>query len=97
MSRVHRHLLYGWLSLLALVSIQFGASALALPRPLRPVLMLPALAMVAVVGLVCMRANRGPSIVRVFALAGLFWLTILLGLGMMDPLTRAVYAVQSLF
>ena len=95
MSRVHRQLLYGWLGLLALVAIEFGASILPLPRGLRPALMLPALAMVAVVGVAFMRAKRGPSIVRVFAFAGLFWLTILLGLGMMDPLTRAVYTVQS--
>lgn len=94
MSPVHRHLFFGWLGLLAMVAIELGVSALPLPRSLRPVLMLPALTMVGVVGLVFMRANRGPSTARVFALAGLFWLTILLGLGTMDPLTRAVYAVQ---
>ena len=38
-----------------------------------------------------MDVRRGPALVRFFAIAGLFWLAILLGLGMVDPLTRAVY------
>jgi hypothetical protein len=32
--------------------------------------------------------------VRLFAAAGLLWLTILLGLGSLDPLTRTDYPVQ---
>jgi cytochrome c oxidase subunit IV len=91
MNRIHRHLLYGWLGLQTLIAVEFACSYLPLPRGLRPVLMVPALAMVAVVGFVFMRVATGPSIVRIFALASLFWLLILLGLGMMDPLTRAIY------
>jgi hypothetical protein len=41
-----------------------------------------------------MRVRSGPPVVRVFAFASLVWLTILLGLGSMDPLTRAVYPVE---
>jgi hypothetical protein len=33
--------------------------------------------------------------VRSFAIATVFWLIILLGLGTLDPMTRAVYQVQS--
>jgi cytochrome c oxidase subunit 4 len=35
-----------------------------------------------------MDVGRGPGLIRVFAAAGLFWLLVLLGLGLMDPLTR---------
>jgi hypothetical protein len=95
MRKRQAHLLYGWLGLLALAAIEFACGYLPLARALRPLLMLPALAMVAIVALVFMRAGNGPAIVRVFAIGSLFWLIILLGLGMMDPLTRAVYPVQS--
>ncbi|HUB50421.1 MAG TPA: hypothetical protein VMB73_36090 [Acetobacteraceae bacterium] len=94
MNKILRRLIYGWVSLLVLVAIEFAGSHVALPRYLRPILMLPALAMVAVVGLVFMRVATGPSVVRTFAMASLFWLLILLGLGMMDPLTRAIYAAH---
>lgn len=91
MNQIHRQLVYAWLGLLALVAMEYVASTLRMPAGLRPILMLPAFAMVAVVGLVFMRVTTGPSTVRIFAMASLFWLLVLLGLGMMDPLTRAVY------
>ena len=43
-----------------------------------------------------MNVTRGPAIVRVFAVAALLWLLILLGLGSVDALTRIDYAVTSL-
>ena len=91
MSAPHRQLFVCWLALLVLACIGLGCSFLPLPRGYRPMLLLPALLMVALVGLMFMRVQSGPAIVRCFAIAGLFWLTILLGLGMMDPLTRAIY------
>jgi cytochrome c oxidase subunit IV len=42
-----------------------------------------------------MQIGRGPVIVRLFAVAGLLWLSILLGLGSLDPLTRTDYHVQA--
>ncbi|MBV8777303.1 MAG: hypothetical protein JO258_08915, partial [Alphaproteobacteria bacterium] len=42
-----------------------------------------------------MQIGRGPALVRVFAAAGLLWLTILLGLGSVDPLTRTDYPVAT--
>ncbi|HUB11989.1 MAG TPA: hypothetical protein VMB34_08530 [Acetobacteraceae bacterium] len=83
MNEVDRHYLYGWLRLLALIAIEYAASTLPIPSNLRPVLMLPALTMIAVVGLVFTRVTAGPSIARIFAIASLVWLLILLGLGMM--------------
>jgi cytochrome c oxidase subunit 4 len=94
MSARHRHILFGWVGLMLLWALEFGFSFMPMPRHLRVVLIIPALLMVALVGFVFMRVRSGPSVVRVFALAGLVWLTILLGLGSMDPLTRAVYPVE---
>jgi hypothetical protein len=50
--------------------------------------------MVGLVGTIFMEVGRGPKIVRLFAAAGLLWLTILLGLGSLDPMTRTDYHVQ---
>ncbi len=49
--------------------------------------------MAAIVALGYMRLLTAPDIAKGFAIAGIFWLTVLLGLAMTDPLTRAVYAV----
>ncbi len=49
--------------------------------------------MVALVGLTFMRVQHSIAPARGFALAGLLWLLLLLGLGTMDPLTRTVYPV----
>jgi hypothetical protein len=51
--------------------------------------------MVGMVGMMFMEVGRGPAIVRLFAVAGLLWLTILLGMGSLDPMTRIDYHVQS--
>ena len=59
-----------------------------LPRPLRPLLLLPAFAMVGVIGFRFMEVMKGPTIVRAFAVGALCWLTILLVLGSVDPFTR---------
>ncbi len=91
MSRGHRHVLLTWLALLLLGVIEFGSSFIHFSSSLRPVLLLPALCMVGFVGLVFMRLRQGIAAARGFALAGLLWLLLLLGLGTMDPLTRAVY------
>ena len=93
MSNAHRRLLLCWAALMLLAALEFGCATIHFDRPYRPLLLLPALAMVALVALMFMRVRDGVAIVRVFAIAGLFWLTILLGLGMMDPLSRAIYPV----
>jgi hypothetical protein len=94
MSIGHRHLLLSWLALLLLTVVEIGGSLIHSDRSLRPLLLLPALAMVALVGVMFMRVQRGIAPARGFALAGLLWLLLLLGLGMTDPLTRAVYHVR---
>lgn len=86
-----------WLTLallLVLLAIEFGASFLPLDCALRPLVLIPAVLMVGTVGTMFMEVGRGPEIVRLFAVAGLLWLTILLGLGSLDPMTRTDYRVH---
>jgi caa(3)-type oxidase subunit IV len=84
-----------WLALLILAAMEFAFSRFPLPVSTRPILMLPAVIMAAVVALGYMRLLDAPDIAKGFAIAGLFWLTVLLGLAMTDPLTRTIYAVPS--
>ena len=90
-----RRLLQAWALLMVLLAIEFGASFLPLWRSARPLVLVPAVLMVAAVATLFMQIGRGPMIVRLFAVAGLLWLTILLGLGSLDPLTRTDYHVQA--
>jgi cytochrome c oxidase subunit IV len=83
--------------LLVLLAIEFGMSFLPLDRAARPLVLIPAVLMVGVVGTVFMEVGRGPEIIRLFAIAALLWLSILLGLGSLDPLTRIEYLVQAAY
>jgi cytochrome c oxidase subunit 4 len=86
-----------WLTLgllLILLAMELGVSILPLERVARPLVVVPAAAMVGTVGAVFMEVGRGPDIVRLFAAAGLLWLAILLGMGSLDPMTRTDYHVQ---
>src|ERR1700684_539526 len=85
-----------WLALLVLGGVEFGLSFLPLGRLARPLVMLPAIPMIVVVAVGFMNVTKGPAIVRAFAVAALFWLLILLGLGSIDALTRIDYAVTGL-
>ena len=71
MSIGHRHLLISWLALMLLTVVEIGGSLIYSDRSLRPLLLLPALAMVALVGVMFMRVQRGIAPARGFALAGL--------------------------
>ncbi|MGA7385583.1 MAG: hypothetical protein WBW81_13085 [Methylocella sp.] len=89
-----RHLFLAWVLLMVLLAIEFGVSFLPLDRSDRPLVLIPAVLMVWVVGTVYMEVGRGPDIVRLFAVAALLWLSFQLGLGSLDPLTRIDYLVQ---
>jgi hypothetical protein len=82
-----------WLLLLLLGGAEFAASFLPLPKGLRPLVILPGVLMVATVALGFMELKRGIVLVRAFAVAAIFWLLVLLGLGSVDPLTRTDYHV----
>ncbi len=90
-----RHLLLAWGLLMALLAIEFGASFLALDRAARPLILIPAALMIAVVSVGFMEIGRGPEAIRLFFAAGLLWLCILLGLGSLDPMTRINYYVPT--
>jgi caa(3)-type oxidase subunit IV len=90
-----RPLVLTWALLLILLAVEFGASFLPLGRSARPLVLLPAALMVALVGTMFMQVGRGPMVVRLFVAAGLLWLTILLGLGSLDPMTRIDHPVQA--
>ncbi|MGH6796092.1 MAG: hypothetical protein ACREDD_02700 [Methylocella sp.] len=89
-----RHLFLAWVLLMVLLAIEFGVSFLPLDRSDRPLILIPAVLMVGIVGTVFMEVGRGPEIVRLFVVAGLLWLSFQLGLGSLDPLTRIDYLVQ---
>ncbi len=88
-------LLLTWVVMLILLGIQYGVSRLHFDPRLRPLLLVPAVLMVGLAGVVFMEVRKGPGIVRLFAVASLLWLLILLGLGSMDPFTRVMYYVQA--
>ena len=81
-------------SALGSLGAEFGTSFLPLARSARPLILIPVVLMVATVGTMFMQVWRGPTIVRLFAVAALVWLSVLLGLGSLDPMTRIEYHVQ---
>lgn len=91
--RPMRRLVFTWLSLLLLGALEVAASYLPLARAWRPLIMIPALLMVALVATMFMEVRKGPVIVRAFAVAAVFWLFVLLALGSVDPLTRKEHPV----
>jgi caa(3)-type oxidase subunit IV len=87
-----------WLTLvllLVLLAIEFGVSFLPLDPSARPLVLIPAALMVGVVVTMFMEVGRGPEIIRLFAVAALLWLSILLGMGSLDLMTRIEYQVQA--
>lgn len=90
-----RGLVVAWGLLLVLLAAEFGASFLPLARSARPCVLIPAVFMVVVVGTAFMQVKLGPTVVRLFAVAALLWLSILLGLGSLDPMTRTNYSVRA--
>lgn len=93
MRKRHRLNLLLWLALVCVAVLEFGVSFLPIPSGTRPILALPAATMAVLVALGYMRLLDAPVIARGFAVAGIFWLAILLGLAMTDPLTRTIYTV----
>lgn len=84
-------LFFAWVALLALLGVELAASFLPMAPSLRPLLLVFAVAMAGVIVTYFMEVTQGPSVIRLFATAGLVWLIILLALGSLDPLTRFTY------
>jgi cytochrome c oxidase subunit IV len=83
-------LLSTYIALLVLLALEFAASSHLGPS-LRLLILVPALLMVGIVAILFMELNREGAVTLLFATSGVFWLAILLGLGLADPLTRATY------
>lgn len=84
-------LFIAYLLLLALLAAEFFASSLHLDRSARVALLLPAMVMVGIVATIFMELRREDAPTLLFAVAAVLWLAILLGLGLMDPVTRVMY------
>jgi len=83
-----------WILLFAIAGGEYLVSTIRMPQAVRPVILVFAVAMVAVIAFFFMHLNRMPVLAKGFAVAAIFWLIVLFGIGMMDPLTRHFWWVQ---
>jgi cytochrome c oxidase subunit IV len=90
-----RQLLTSYLLLLILLAVECAVAKLPLGEAGRGIVLVSALIMAGIVAIGFMELGKGPQTARFFALAGVVWLAILLGLGCLDPLTRVLYPTQS--
>ena len=74
-----------WLLLLALLAAEFLLARLPGTRGLVPFI---GIGMAALVALTYMRLGNSQGLTPVFAVAGVFWLCVMLGLGSLDSFTR---------
>ncbi len=83
-----RNLLLTWLALLALLALSAASSLvdMGLANPVSNFGIAGVKA--ALVLLVFMRIGRSATVVRIAAVAGLLWLSLLVGLGLADFVTR---------
>jgi cytochrome c oxidase subunit IV len=79
-----------WFVLVLLVGAQLLVSRVLNQGNFAPLI---GVAMAGLVAFVFMDLRRSNNLARIFAIGGVFWLIILLGLGIMDPLTRVQFAV----
>jgi cytochrome c oxidase subunit IV len=79
-----------WLVLVLLVGAQLLVSRVLNQGNFAPLI---GVAMAGLVAFVFMDLRRSNNLARIFALGGVFWLIILLGLGILDPVTRVQFAV----
>ncbi|MEK4031873.1 hypothetical protein WOC76_00135 [Methylocystis sp. IM3] len=83
-----RQLTLAYGALLLLLAFEIWISFQQFDRALRPLILAPAALMSGLIALFFMELDRGRELARLFAVAALLWLAILLGLGGLDPLTR---------
>ena len=84
-----------WLLLLLLGGGAFLVSAIPMQPGNRPVILVFTFVMVVVIAIAFMQIGRSPIIARGFAVAAVFWVIVLLGLGSVDILTRNLWLVQN--
>ena len=81
-----------WLVLLAMGGLEFGLAWVPGARWAVPCI---GLSMAALVALTFMRLGVSRGLPRVFAIAGIFWICVMLGLGSLDSFTRHDIPVQA--
>ena len=74
-----------WLLLLLLLAAEFLAARLPATAPAVPFI---GLGMAVIVALTFMRLGSSRGLMPIFAVAGTFWLCVMIGLGSMDSFTR---------
>ncbi len=82
-----------WAFLMAVAGGEWLVSGIHMRSENRAVIFLFSFLMVFTIGMGFMRLPKAPTIAIGFAVAGMFWLIVLLGLGSMDALTRNWYPV----
>ncbi|MDQ2803457.1 MAG: hypothetical protein M3Y41_12520 [Pseudomonadota bacterium] len=83
-----------WVFLLAVAGAEFMVSGMRMRMANRAVLLAFAGVMVVTIALAFMRLLSAPTVAKGFAVATMFWLFVLFGMGSMDALTRNWYSVQ---
>lgn len=74
-----------WLGLLGLLALEFASAYMPMLRAGTPAI---GIAMAVIVALTFMRLGRSRGLVPIFAMAGVFWVLVMLGLGCLDLFTR---------
>lgn len=93
MIRIIRPVAAVWLGLGGLFALELAGAFTGWGHLFGGFLLAPAAIMVVLVGVFFMHVRRAGRLARFFALAALFWLLVLLGLGSIDAMTRTVYPV----
>lgn len=94
MMRIVRPVAAVWLVLAVLFGLELGGAFTGFGHMFGGLLLMPAGLMVLLVGLFFMRVRESGGLAKFFAIAALFWLLVLLGLGSIDPMTRTDYPVS---
>jgi caa(3)-type oxidase subunit IV len=93
MMRLVRPIAAVWLALGLLFALELAGGFTGWGHAFGGLLLIPAAVMVLLVAFFFMRVREAGRLARFFALAALFWLLVLLGLGSIDPMTRTIYPV----
>lgn len=93
MMRLARPIVAVWLALGALYGLELGGAFTGFGHLFGGFLLVPAAIMVLLVGLFFMRVRESGGLAKFFAIAAIFWLLVLLGMGSIDPMTRTDYPV----
>ena len=94
MTKPPRELIFAWAGLLLLLAVTLTLAYVPLGRGNLFVAMTIATLKSAIVAVVFMKMLRGPPLVWIFAAAGIFWLALLFGLGLVDYATRSGFPPQ---